>query len=272
MVGEHGSRSSEARWAALERLAVTDLSAGAATHRWVAHDLTPSDHVPFIGRVAPGAERRWVATGFQKWGIATTYVAADLLARRAARARPVRGRRCSTRAGWPPASPPSCVRDGLRAARHLVVDRLVDLRPGRERRPRCTHLGCVLAFDEAEQSWDCPCHGSRYEADGSVISGPATRDLPKPHRRAAMKWLRRRRWGTAEGRARHQEDRCRITSKSHPRTAPSTTGSARTWRDDQELADELVAEEDGDLDAAEERFQEEAKGRDTYEAGHPRPS
>ena len=64
---------------------------------------------------------------------------------------------------------------------------------------------------------------------------------------------------------------CRITSKNHRRTAPSTTGSARTWRD-QELADELVAEEDGDLDAAEERFQEEAKGRDTYEAGHPRPS
>ena len=79
VVGEHGNRSSEARWAALERLATTDLSAGAATHRWVAHDLTPSDHVPFIGRAAAGAERRWVATGFQKWGIATAYVAADLL-------------------------------------------------------------------------------------------------------------------------------------------------------------------------------------------------
>ena len=58
---------------------------------------------------------------------------------------------------------------------------------------------------------------------------------------------------------------------------PSEDSTVNDWfgqnvAHDQELADELVAEEDGDLDAAEERFQEEAKGRDTYEAGHPRPS
>ena len=204
-VGEHGNRSSEARWTALERFAVTNLSAGAATHRWVAHDLTPSDHVPFIGRVAAGAERRWVATGFQKWGIATAYVAADLLV----------GELEGTPRPWAPLFDPrrvaaslttELVRDGVRAARHLVVDRLVDLRPGHERRPRCTHLGCVLAFDEAEQSWDCPCHGSRYETDGSVISGPPPATSRSPTEGQAMAavetavMVEQRRGGPPQGR------------------------------------------------------------------------
>jgi glycine/D-amino acid oxidase-like deaminating enzyme len=176
VVAEHGGRSSRARWEQLEQLAVRDLAAEPASHRWVAHDLTPSDHVPFIGRVAPGAERRWVASGFQKWGIATSFVAGDLLL----------GELQGTPRPWAPLFDPrrmaasltsDLLRDGLRAGRHLVVDRLADLRPGRDRRPRCTHLGCVLSFDDDEGSWDCPCHGSRYEADGSVISGPASRDL-----------------------------------------------------------------------------------------------
>ena len=43
--------------------------------------------------------------------------------------------------------------------------------------PVCTHLGCQVQFNTAETSWDCPCHGSRYDIDGRVIHGPAVRDL-----------------------------------------------------------------------------------------------
>ena len=46
-------------------------------------------------------------------------------------------------------------------------------------RPRCPHMGCALKWNEEEQSWDCPCHGSRFTAEGELLDGPATGNMKK---------------------------------------------------------------------------------------------
>jgi len=43
--------------------------------------------------------------------------------------------------------------------------------------PRCPHLGCALKWNKQEHSWDCPCHGSRFEKDGKLIDNPSTGNL-----------------------------------------------------------------------------------------------
>src|SRR4029453_11665429 len=84
--------------------------------------------------------------------------------------------------------------------------------------PVCTHLGCIVRFNAAERSWDCPCHGSRYDVDGAVLQGPTTPPpAPKAVDTAPTGWsVRRPVLGGVRSRARREHDQARPPGRGAP--------------------------------------------------------
>jgi nitrite reductase/ring-hydroxylating ferredoxin subunit len=179
------------------------------THRWSAHDLMPADGVPYVGRYTPVSKHVWTAAGFRKWGFTNGAMAAELLTAL------VTGREHPHADFFDPyrftplRSAKGVASEMLKDGRHFVGDRLrgaetdsYDDVPAGEARlvrdgaklvgafreddgtlktvnPTCTHVGCRLGWNTAERSWDCPCHGSRFDTDGTVLQGPATAPLER---------------------------------------------------------------------------------------------
>jgi glycine/D-amino acid oxidase-like deaminating enzyme/nitrite reductase/ring-hydroxylating ferredoxin subunit len=140
--------------------------------RWATQDQMPVDGVPYIGRHDPLSSNLWVATGFKKWGLAMGTAAAELLTalimdREHPWAALFDPNRVRARAGAP-----TFAKENANVGFHFAADRVL-----KHGAPRCTHLGCLLDWNAAEETWDCPCHGSRFAATGEVIEGPAVRPL-----------------------------------------------------------------------------------------------
>lgn len=179
------------------------------THTWSAQDYHADHELPFVGPLTPADEKIMVATGFDKWGMTLAVASALALSSRilggrtdwadalqAWTRRELSGTPTAIKAnlqvgahllgGWagslttrgqqpPPAEGTGRVeRRGLTPTAVSTVDGHT-----RQRSAVCTHLGGVLAWNDAECSWDCPLHGSRFAPDGRVLEGPATTDLPE---------------------------------------------------------------------------------------------
>ncbi|OBI98781.1 FAD-dependent oxidoreductase [Mycobacterium alsense] len=180
------------------------------THFWSAQDYTPIDHLPYVGPILPNNESIFVATGFNKWGMTNGVAAALLLSSRI-----LGGRLDWSRAfaSWSPRELTGlltamqanlevgfnltkgwitpAIRTGRRSPVndeggvvsgppwHLEARCRVDGVNGTEHRvsPVCPHLGGIVNWNDADQAWECPLHGSRFAPDGTLLEGPATRDL-----------------------------------------------------------------------------------------------
>ena len=194
----------EEAFSRLERHAREHWDVDEITHCWSAQDPVPYDHTPMIGTYTPLSSRMYVATGFAKWGLSGGTMAAQLLADRIL-GLPVPGTFGPHRLS--PRGLPRLARTNAKVAADLVGDRLApgqarsaaEVPPGQARvvrsgtdragvfrdddgeihavSMRCTHLGCLVRFNAAERSWDCPCHGSRFDVDGAVLEGPAVTPL-----------------------------------------------------------------------------------------------
>ena len=194
------------RYAALEAWTDETFDTEPIEHRWSAQDYQPADGLPVVGRL-PGHDGAFLATGFGKWGMSNGVASAMILNDLAqGRVNPWAETFDSTRV-TPKQSAKNVVSENVDVAKRFVGDRLAGLRapeadelaPGEGAivsldgdtvaafrddegtlhalSPTCTHLGCRVSFNTAERSWDCPCHGSRFDVDGHVIQGPATKDL-----------------------------------------------------------------------------------------------
>lgn len=135
--------------------------------RWATQDCITLDGMPYIGRYSAQTPDLLVATGYNKWGMTTSMVAASLLTDLiVGRENPY------TRLFSPSRSMlhPQLALNALEAAAGLISPA----------RGRCPHLGCVLRWNPQEHSWDCPCHGSRFSRTGRLLDNPANGDLPHP--------------------------------------------------------------------------------------------
>jgi glycine/D-amino acid oxidase-like deaminating enzyme/nitrite reductase/ring-hydroxylating ferredoxin subunit len=208
LVGGEAHRTAQAdeaeRYRRLAAYASERFGMSEIAYRWASQDNMPVDSLPFVGRYHPRASRLWVATGFRKWGLAMGTSAAAMLCELAqGRTHPWAEAFAPNRLR-PRAALPSLAREGANVGFHFFRDRLrrgsaEGLRPGEGRivgsglgqravhrddagrlhtlSARCTHLGCIVAWNGAERTWDCPCHGSRFAATGEVVQGPAVRPL-----------------------------------------------------------------------------------------------
>lgn len=202
-------RDTERRFSTLRAYTDARYTVEAVVGRWSHEFFEPADKLPYVGRL-PGRHRTFIATGFSgdglTWGLVTAELVADgIEGRDNALADVLTPSRIK-----PLAAASEMAAAGVNIARHAVgdhlafadVDRLEEIPAGEGRlirlglrrlavyrddagslhamSPVCRHAGCIVQWNAAARTWDCPCHGGRYDAYGHVIGAPPKDDL-EPH-------------------------------------------------------------------------------------------
>lgn len=164
--GGHRTGKQGGGWQVLEDFARQNYPGSRIRYRWAAQDCMSLDRVPYIGAYGRRTQGLYVATGFNKWGITGSMVAAQLLTNLlTGKDEPARGIFSPLRS----VLHPQLAVNGWETVTNLLTPT----------RKRCPHLGCALKWNPREHSWDCPCHGSRFTENGDLLEGPATGDLKK---------------------------------------------------------------------------------------------
>lgn len=176
---------------------------------WGNQDCMPIDGVPYIGTYAAREKNIFVATGYNKWGMTNSMVAAMNLNNMILGAEEKENSIYYPRRFNLQASKKKLKMDIKITTKRLTLQQIYkpkttikDLKPGyggivlwngkkvgayRTKKgvvylvtTKCPHLGCMLEWNQEERSWDCPCHGSRFDYRGRLINGPAQVNLKNP--------------------------------------------------------------------------------------------
>ncbi|WP_455661196.1 FAD-dependent oxidoreductase [Pradoshia sp.] len=178
-------------------------------YRWSAQDLVTLDKLPYIGQYSSSNDCLFLATGFAKWGMSNGAAAARLLCDLVTnQENPYVELFSPSRSETNLQSASTFVKENANVAKEMIKGKvspdqleLDELKPNEGGHVKfkgkragayrdedgslcildttCTHLGCEVRWNSAERSWDCPCHGSRFDTTGEVIEGPAVESLKK---------------------------------------------------------------------------------------------
>lgn len=132
-------------------------------YRFATQDCITLDSIPYIGRYSGKIPNLYVATGFNKWGFTSAMTAARILC-------DIITQKCTDE---------NTIFSPQRSIMHaqLAINGFETLYNFlTPTAPRCPHLGCALKYNKIEHTWDCPCHGSRFEKSGTLIDNPSTDD------------------------------------------------------------------------------------------------
>jgi glycine/D-amino acid oxidase-like deaminating enzyme/nitrite reductase/ring-hydroxylating ferredoxin subunit len=184
------------------------FDAGPIEYRWVNEDYESMDSAPFIGWSSSPENGYLVATGFNAWGISNGTAAGMILADLAVGKENAWLAMFDARRVKPIAGGAEFVKENVATAAHLVGGYLArkpksfdELAPGdgavmkidgshvaafKDEQGQvhavsavCTHMGCIVGWNRTDRTWDCACHGSRFELNGDVIHGPAVQPLAR---------------------------------------------------------------------------------------------
>lgn len=134
--------------------------------RWSAQDCMTLDSLPYIGRFSRQNPDWYVATGFGKWGMTLSMISAHIITDLV----------CGKQSPYESLYSPSRFR--LRPSAPRLAAHMAESAKGLAKGlasgiMRCPHMGCRLTWNPSEHTWDCPCHGSRFDRLGHLITGPA---------------------------------------------------------------------------------------------------
>lgn len=181
-------------------------------YKWSAQDYTTLDKIPYVGKMTADQHRVFVATGFNKWGMTNGTNAAllitDLILEKD---NPFTSIFSPSRTIVADPSIKNFITYNVDVAKHLIKGKISTKKEERIEQldkeeacviqkegqkigvykdvngtlhavdTTCTHLGCEVQWNNAENSWDCPCHGSRFTYEGQVLNGPAEKPLKQIH-------------------------------------------------------------------------------------------
>ncbi len=161
--GDHRTGKNGACFTAVRDFARRYFPGAREVFAWANQDCVSLDGMPYIGPYSPALPQVYTAGGFNLWGMTNSMTAAEILTDLAL------GR--SNPFAWAYDTRRSMLTGQLFLNLGATLGNFVI-----PTAKRCSHLGCALKWNPVEHSWDCPCHGSRFDEAGQLIDGPAMKD------------------------------------------------------------------------------------------------